>query len=104
MMEYEWKALDVTDKKRYIILIIYDIVDNKRRNKMVSALEKYGLRVQKSAFEAYITRKQYEKMEREITKIIDADEDSLRIYTLANHTSVRSWGVGDKHVEDVIIL
>lgn len=104
MMEYEWKALDVTDKKRYIILIIYDIVDNKRRNKMVSALEKYGLRVQKSAFEAYITRKQYEKMEREITKIIDADEDSLRIYILANHTSVRSWGVGDKHVEDVIVL
>ena len=30
--------------------------------------------------------------------------DSLRIYLLANHTSVRSWGVGDRHVEDVIIF
>ena len=43
-------------------------------------------------------------MEREITKVIDTEEDSLRIYFLANHTSVRSWGVGDKHVEDVIVL
>lgn len=103
-MEYEWNSLQIVDKKRYIILVIYDIVDNKRRNKMVTALEKYGLRVQKSAFEAYITRKQYEKMEREIIEMIDTEEDSLRIYTLANHTSVRSWGIGDKHVEDVIVL
>ena len=103
-MEYEWEEKIVTDKKRYIVLAIYDIVDNKRRNKMVASLEKYGLRVQKSAFEAYITKKQYEKMEREITKVIDTEEDSLRIYFLANHTSVRSWGVRDKHVEDVIVL
>lgn len=103
-MEYEWEEKIIADKKRYIVLVIYDIVDNKRRNKMVASLEKYGLRVQKSAFEAYITKKQYEKMEREITKIIDTDKDSLRIYFLANHTSVRSWGVGDKHVEDVIVL
>ncbi len=103
-MEYEWEEKIVADTKRYIVLVIYDIVDNKRRNKMVASLEKYGLRVQKSAFEAYITKKQYEKMEREITKVIDTEEDSLRIYFLANHTSVRSWGVGDKHVEDVIVL
>lgn len=103
-MEYEWEEKIVADTKRYIVLVIYDIVDNKRRNKMVASLEKYGLRVQKSAFEAYITKKQYEKMEREITKLIDTEEDSLRIYFLANHTSVRSWGVGDKHVEDVIVL
>ena len=92
-MEYEWEEKIVADTKRYIVLVIYDIVDNKRRNKMVASLEKYGLRVQKSAFEAYITKKQYEKMEREITKVIDTEEDSLR-----------SWGVGDKHVEDVIVL
>lgn len=103
-MEYEWEEKIVADTKRYIVLVIYDIVDNKRRNKMVASLEKYGLRVQKSAFEAYITKKQYEKMEREITKVIDTEGDSLRIYFLANHTSVRSWGVGDKHVEDVIVL
>lgn len=36
--------------------------------------------------------------------LIDPHTDSLRIYLLANHTSVRSWGIGDRHVEDVIIF
>lgn len=31
--------------KRYIVLIIYDIIDNKRRNAMVHCLNKYGMRV-----------------------------------------------------------
>ena len=35
------------DDKKYIVLIIYDITDNKTRNKMVACLEKYGVRVQK---------------------------------------------------------
>ena len=41
----------------------YDITDNKRRTKMVKCLEKYGIRVQKSAFEAYIYKNKYQKKE-----------------------------------------
>lgn len=36
--------------------------------------------------------------------MIDKETDSLRVYLLANNTSVRSWGIGDKHIEDVIIF
>lgn len=90
--------------KRYIVLIIYDIIDNKRRNAMVHCLNKYGMRVQKSAFEAYVTQKKYDKLVNESKNIIDIETDSLRIYLLADHTSVRSWGVGDIHDEDVIIF
>ena len=100
----EQKEFVSTSRKRFIVLVIYDIVDNKRRNKMVKALEAYGLRVQKSAFEAYVTRKKYDALARECAAIIDTEEDSLRIYLLADHTSVRSWGVGDVHTEDVIIF
>jgi CRISPR-associated protein Cas2 len=104
-MEYgEENEFVSVDERRYIVLIIYDIVENKKRNQMVAALEQYGLRVQKSAFEAYLTKKKYEKMVKEISPIIDLTTDSLRVYLLANHTSVRSWGVGDRHVEDVIIF
>ncbi|KMO85342.1 CRISPR-associated protein Cas2 [Megasphaera cerevisiae DSM 20462] len=99
--EYEFIS---TTSKRFIILIIYDIVDNKRRNAMVHFLEKYGLRVQKSAFEAYVTKNKYEKLAQESSEIIDTETDSLRIYLLADHTSVRSWGIGDTHTEDVIIF
>lgn len=41
-MEYEWEEKIVADTKRYIVLVIYDIVDNKRRNKMVASLENMG--------------------------------------------------------------
>lgn len=33
------------DERRYIVLVIYDIVDNKRRSRMVKCLERYGVRV-----------------------------------------------------------
>lgn len=58
-------------ERNFIVLMIYDIVDNKRRNKMVKCLEAYGVRVQKSAFEALLNRRQYEKMLRESSILID---------------------------------
>ena len=88
------------DNRRYVILIIYDIVDNKRRLNMVRCLEKYGIRVQKSAFEVYISKKKYERLEIEAAGIIDKATDSLRIYFLYN----RTWGIGCCKEEDVIIL
>lgn len=50
--------------KKFIVLVIYDVVDNKTRNHLVKCLERYGVRVQKSAFEALLNRKQYEAMMR----------------------------------------
>mgnify|MGYP006391845091 CR=1 FL=1 len=92
------------DYRRYIVLVIYDIIDNKRRNYMVKCLEGYGLRVQKSAFEAYLSKRKYEKLMQDASRIIDKEKDSLRIYLLANHTSVRSWGRGECYKDDVVIF
>jgi len=99
------KLLDLFKKSpRFIVLIIYDIGNDKLRNKMVKCLEGYGTRVQKSAFEAKLTKKQYEKLMKESSKIIDKSCDSLRIYILPNRASVRAWGVDDGGVEDIVIL
>ena len=57
--------------KKFIVLIIYDIVDNKIRLKMVKCLERYGVRVQKSAFEALLNRKQYDAMIRQCSRLIN---------------------------------
>ena len=105
-MEYEYDETEycAVDERRCIVLVIYDITDNKRRTKMVRCLERYGVRVQKSAFEAFLTERRYNELIERTTRLIDPHTDSLRIYLLANHTSVRSWGVGDRHVEDVIIF
>lgn len=92
------------DEKKYIILIIYDIVENKARAKMVKFLNRYGIRVQKSAFEANLTRRQYNRLLQEAPQYIDEETDSLRIYILENYMAVSSWGVGATHTEDVIII
>ena len=78
----EKKELVPVDRHRYSVLATYDIVDNKRRSKMVKYLEQYATRVQKSCFEGFLTLKQYKQMEREASQIIDEEADSLRIYIL----------------------
>ncbi len=104
MMDYEENEFLVEDERRYIVLVIYDITDDRRRTRMGKCLERYGIRVQKSAFEAFLTEKKYERMMELTSGLIDPATDSLRVYLLANHTSVRSWGIGDRHVEDVVIF
>ena len=105
-MEYEYDETEycAADERSCIVLVIYDITDDKRRTKMVRCLERYGVRVQKSAFEAFLTERRYNELIERTTRLIDPHTDSLRICLLANHTSVRSWGVGDRHIEDVIIF
>lgn len=90
--------------KKFIVLIIYDIVDNKRRYKMVKCLESYGVRVQKSAFEALLNVKQYNKLIRVSSGLIDVHEDSLRIYILDDVIDVYTWGIGERRESDCIIL
>ena len=91
-------------ERKFIVLMIYDIVDNKRRNKMVKCLEAYGVRVQKSAFEALLNRRQYEKMLRESSILIDEAVDSLRVYVLDDIIDVYTWGSGERKETDCVIL
>ena len=91
-------------ERKFIVLMIYDIVDNKRRNKMVKCLEAYGVRVQKSAFEALLNRRQYEKMLRESSILIDEAVDSLRVYVLDDIIDVYTWEIGERKEIDCVIL
>ena len=90
--------------KKFIVLVIYDVVDNKTRNHLVKYLEQYGVRVQKSAFEALLNRKQYDVMMRRASRIINPVEDSLRVYILDDIINIYTWGVGVRKEQDYIIL
>ena len=92
------------DKRKFIVLMIYDIVDNKMRNKMVKCLEQYGVRVQKSAFEALLDRKQCQRMLAESSALIDEETDSLRVYILDDIIDVYTWGIGERRETDCIVL
>jgi CRISPR-associated protein Cas2 len=71
-------------------IAVYDIpstkAGNKRRRRSVKVLESYMIRVQKSVFEAYLSKPDFEKMMRKLKYELDEDEDSLRIYTMRKDT------------------
>ncbi len=92
------------EEKIYTVLIIYDIIDNKRRNRMAKFLEGYGVRVQKSAFEVQLTKKRCDIMLKRAEKIIDVEKDSLRTYLLPNKTNIYSCGIETDYPQNVIIV
>ncbi len=77
--------------KKHFVLIIYDISDNKKRNQMVKILESYGVRVQKSAFEAILRPNKYKKLINGIKNIPEAS-DSVRIYKIQGQGTVEVFG------------
>ncbi|MEM9543148.1 MAG: CRISPR-associated endonuclease Cas2 [Cyanobacteria bacterium P01_E01_bin.42] len=66
-----------------IYLICYDITDNRRRTKVSKLLEAYGIRIQKSVFEATLTPPQFQTLTQKLQTTIDLNRDRLRFYPLS---------------------
>lgn len=93
-----------SDRKCDNILFIYDIACDKRRRRVVKILEGYGIRVQYSAFEAYINQKQYKNLVKQLLPEFNFKEDSLRSYVLYSPAKVESWGRECVQLADTIIF
>lgn len=105
MEDYFFQVEKNEDKNLLLILIIYDVVNDKRRNKLAKYLSGYGNRVQKSAFEAKIPQKKYEKLLKELPRFCDMTEDSIRVYKIIGKSQVKAWGISEEvKIDDVIIL
>ena len=92
------------EPQKYVVLIIYDIISNKHRVKMAKLLSSYGARVQKSAFEARLTKRQYEKMHTDIEKMLKP-EDNVRVYRMTGYEEIHTFGSKDYETfEDVVII
>jgi CRISPR-associated protein Cas2 len=64
------------------IIVVYDISDNKRRERLRKALMRFGNSVQKSVFEFDLTKRQLQTMEMVIRGIISKDIDNVRYYQM----------------------
>lgn len=69
-------------KRRSCHIIVYDIPRDRRRNKVAAILEGYGDRVQYSVFECLLTKDQFEALWKELGRVVDESEDSIRAYRL----------------------
>lgn len=85
-----------------LILVSYDISDDRRRTRLAHSLKDFGCRVQYSVFECSLDAAQLERLEARVTGLIEAEEDSVRVYRLCAECrgKVAVWGCGKAAVED----
>ena len=106
-MERENYFFDISeehDRDKVFVLIIYDIVDNKARTKLAKMLLGYGFRIQKSAFEAILTKKKYKELLERLPAYVSV-EDSIKVYKIIGKGQVVSFGKQmDTEQEDIIVI
>lgn len=69
------------------MLIAYDIADPQRLNKIAKIMLDYGVRVQKSIFEANVNRAVFQEMKERVEEIIVAEEDGVKYFPLCENCS-----------------
>lgn len=94
---------DFFKDNRIYVLIIYDIIDDARRRKLVKYLQGYGYRVQKSAFESKLKKKLYRKLLAELPKYVGVG-DNIRVYQLSNDNKVMNYGTHNNIALEQIII
>lgn len=104
IVDYIVESEEFERERKFLVLVIYDIIENNKRVRFSKFLESYGVRIQKSAFEVYITQKLYEKLIKEIPKRI-SQEDNVRVYKIYENNEILQFGVViDYEKEDTIIF
>ena len=92
---YMFDTENITSVSKNMIVVCYDISDNKRRNQMVKLLERYLFRVQRSVFEAMLTKQK--------TKQLNQD-DNIRIYKINGSGDVTVYGNAQVLEDEEIII
>mgnify|MGYP003295126574 CR=1 FL=1 len=88
------------------ILITYDVQtethDGQQRLRKVARLcQDYGQRVQNSVFECVLTEVQLAELKNKLQQVIDAVNDSIRIYYLNKNSNKRIITIGKNDTIDV---
>ena len=90
-----------------LLLVSYDIVDDKQRTKLAKRLQNYGQRVQYSVFECDLDQEKLKEMKKQALKFVNKKTDSLRIYKLCESCRKNIDSIGVKrieHDEEIVVL
>jgi CRISPR-associated protein Cas2 len=77
-----------------LTLIVYDIPDDKRRQKLATFLEGHGRRVQLSVFECFISLPEMKKLHDKVKRRVKPAEDNVRFYWIAADCVVKTLTIG----------
>ncbi|HPN34203.1 MAG TPA: CRISPR-associated endonuclease Cas2 [bacterium] len=79
-----------------LLIISYDITDDKKRTRLAKKLKDFGPRVQKSVFEADVHKQELDKLFSVLSKVELDQDDSIRLYRICSQCAgvIKIWGCG----------
>ena len=82
---------------QYYVIVMFDISDAKKYRAIAKVLKKYGRRIQKSVFEAHLTKHQISSMTRSLERLMTSERyycesDCIRIYRIAGNCEAVVFG------------
>jgi len=87
-------------------VVCYDVVDDRRRNRVHALLSGYGAWTQYSVFECYLTRQQVVTLRARLADVMNSREDTIRLYALCDacRGRVEVLGCGEKPQEPSVFI
>ena len=79
-----------------LVVVVYDIPDNKRRTKLANFLEGHGRRVQLSVFECFMNLFEMQQLYEQVQKRVKPEEDNVRFYWIPNDAKSRILTIGSE--------
>jgi CRISPR-associated protein Cas2 len=77
-----------------LTIIAYDVTDDRRRERVSTLLEDYGLRVNYSVFECELDGKEFGQLQTELARLINEREDRVVLYRLCESCRDRKSTLG----------
>jgi CRISPR-associated protein Cas2 len=65
-----------------LLVIAYDIANDRRRTRVHTLLLGYGEPVQESVFECELTERQAQRLKQRLARLVRPEVDRVRVYTL----------------------
>ncbi|MEB3827383.1 CRISPR-associated endonuclease Cas2 [Phormidium sp. CCY1219] len=77
-----------------LVLVVYDIPDDRRRLKLAAFLEGYGRRVQKSVFECFLSLAEMQQLHQKMKHFVKLEEDDVRLYWIGESALAKTLTLG----------
>jgi CRISPR-associated protein Cas2 len=79
-----------------LVLVVYDISDDRRRDRLATFLEGHGRRVQESVFECFLSLQEMKDLHHKVKRRVKPSEDNVRFYWVPADAVPRTLTVGSE--------
>lgn len=83
-----------------LVVVAYDIPDDKRRLKLSNFLEGRGRRVQDSVFECFLSLDEMRRLYQQVQYKVKAEEDNVRFYWISRDAVSQVLTIGSAPPEE----